>query len=120
MKKINFSLTSKLIISTVILGSTLGGGVYSKKAMAESLHYTTQNTIFSANSLKFKTSIVPEATTIYKHSVKYSKSHFQSEKNIPKEFYYSSQGFKGYIQLSTIADKGDHFIVVYSGTVIRC
>ncbi|OTY75184.1 hypothetical protein BK749_14240 [Bacillus thuringiensis serovar vazensis] len=33
---------------------------------------------------------------------------------------YSSEGFKGYIQASTVWDMGDHFATVYSGTVIRC
>ncbi|QPW52037.1 hypothetical protein G9298_30945 (plasmid) [Bacillus thuringiensis] len=67
-----------------------------------------------------KNTIVPESKVIKNHYVKYSKAHFQNKESIPKEIYYSSEGFKGYIQASTVWDMGDHFATLYSGTVIRC
>ncbi|HDR7438079.1 MULTISPECIES: hypothetical protein [Bacillus] len=117
---------SKLVFSTLIMGSSLSLFVSSHNVQADTLDPNYQDTqkfippSSAIQSLKQKNTIVPESKIIKNHYVKYSKTHFQSKESIPKEIYYSSEGFKGFIQASNVLDMGDHFITLYSGTVIRC
>ncbi|GMR68182.1 hypothetical protein OCA21_09675 [Bacillus cereus] len=117
---------SKLVFSTLIMGSSLSLFVSSHNVQADTLDPNYQDTqkfippSSAIKSLKQKNTIVPESKIIKNHYVKYSKTHFQSKESIPKEIYYSSEGFKGFIQASNVLDMGDHFITLYSGTVIRC
>ncbi|MBE5107622.1 hypothetical protein IGI01_20810 [Bacillus thuringiensis] len=117
---------SKLAFATLIAGSSLSVFVSSHSVQADTLDHSYQGTIKfvpssgATRSLEQKNTIVPESKVIKNHYVKYSKVHFQSKESIPKEIYYSSEGFKGYIQASTVWDMGDHFATLYSGTVIRC
>ncbi|WP_377867538.1 hypothetical protein [Bacillus sp. R86525] len=118
--------SSKLVFATLIAGSSLSVFVSSHSVQADTLDNNYQDTVkfvpYSSASqlLERKNTIVPESKVIKNHYVKYFKSHFQSKESIPKKIYYSSEGFKGYIQASTVWDMGDHFITLYSGTVIRC
>jgi hypothetical protein len=117
---------SKLAFATLITGSSLSVFVSSHSVQADTLDHNYQDTVKFVTSssatqlLEHKNNIVPESKVIKNHYVKYSKAHFQSKESIPKEIYYSSGGFKGYIQASTVWDMGDHFATLYSGTVIRC
>ncbi|SCA96906.1 Uncharacterized protein BWINRA5_00225 [Bacillus mycoides] len=117
---------SKLVFATLIAGSSLSIFVSSQSVQADTLDYNYQDTVkfvpysSATQSLERKNTIVPESKVIKNHYVKYSKAHFQSKESIPKEIYYSSEGYKGYIQASAVWDMGDHFITLYSGTVIRC
>lgn len=117
---------SKLAFATLIAGSSLSVFVSSHVVQADTLDHNYQDTVkfippsSARQVLEQKNTIVPESKVIKNHYVKYSKAHFQSKESIPKEIYYSSEGFKGYIQTSTVLDMGDHFITLYSGTVIRC
>ncbi|QWU45214.1 MULTISPECIES: hypothetical protein [Bacillus] len=117
---------SKLAFATLIAGSSLSVFVSSHSVQADTLDHNYQDTVKfipSSNAretLEQKNTIVPESKVIKTHYVKYSKAHFQSKESIPKEIYYSSEGFKGYIQSTTVWDMGDHFATIYSGTVIRC
>ncbi|MGH0519962.1 hypothetical protein [Bacillus toyonensis] len=117
---------SKLAFTTLIVGSSLSVFVSSHSVQANSLDHNYQNTVkfippaSARQALEQKNTILPESKVIKNHYVKYSKAHFQSKESIPTEIYYSSEGFKGYIQASTVWDMGDHFATLYSGTVIRC
>ncbi|MDA1635138.1 MULTISPECIES: hypothetical protein [Bacillus cereus group] len=117
---------SKLAFATLIVGSSLSVFVSSHSVQAETLDHNYQDTVrfippsSARQTLEQKNTIVPESKVIKNHYVKYSKTHFQSKESIPKEIYYSSEGFKGYIQASTVLDMGNHFVTLYSGTVIRC
>ncbi|MEE6185139.1 hypothetical protein [Bacillus pretiosus] len=117
---------SKLVFATLIVGSGLSVFVSSHSVQADTLDYNYQDTVrfippsSARQTLEQKNTIVPESKVIKNHYVKYSKAHFQTKESIPKEIYYSSEGFKGYIQASTVWDMGDHFATLYSGTVIRC
>ncbi|MBY7125666.1 MULTISPECIES: hypothetical protein [unclassified Bacillus (in: firmicutes)] len=117
---------SKLAFATLIVGSSLSVFVSSHSVQADTLDHNYQDTISfippssARQTLEQKNTIVPESKVIKNHYVKYSKTHFQSKESIPKEIYYSSEGFKGYIQASTVLDMGNHFVTLYSGTVIRC
>ncbi|HDR8072602.1 TPA: hypothetical protein QCY71_005776 [Bacillus cereus] len=71
------------------------------------------------NTFEQMANIVPEPKVIKNHYVTYSKTSYQVKESIPKEIYYSSNGFKGYLQVTTIIDMGDYFLSFYSGTVIR-
>nr|WP_318174117.1 hypothetical protein [Bacillus pseudomycoides] len=84
----------------------------------ENVEFNSPSTI--TNTFEQRANIVPESKVITNHYVKYSKTSYQVKESIPKEIYYSSDGFKGYIQATTIIDIGDHFLTLYSGTVIRC
>ncbi|PHF35023.1 hypothetical protein COF82_00020 [Bacillus wiedmannii] len=117
---------SKLVFATLIVGSGLSVFVSSHSVQADTLDHNYQDTVrfippsSARQTLEQKNTIVPESKVIKNHYVKYSKAHFQTKESIPKEIYYSSEGFKGYIQASTVWDIGDHFATLYSGTVIRC
>ncbi|GLV65921.1 hypothetical protein Bmyc01_45900 [Bacillus mycoides] len=117
---------SKLVFATLIAGSSLSFFVSSQSVQADTLDHNYQGTVklipssTATQSLEHKNTIVPESKIIKNHYVMYSKAHFQSKESIPKEIYYSSEGFKGYIQAATVWDMGDHFVTLYSGTVIRC
>ncbi|HDR7660265.1 TPA: hypothetical protein QCX68_005888 [Bacillus wiedmannii] len=117
---------SKLTFATLIVGSSLSVFVSSHSVQADTLDHNYQDTVSfippssARQTLEQKNTIVPESKVIKNHYVKYSKTHFQSKESIPKEIYYSSEGFKGYIQASTVLDMGNHFVTLYSGTVIRC
>ncbi|MFK4011527.1 hypothetical protein [Bacillus cereus] len=112
---------SKLAFATLIAGSSLSTFVSSHNVQADTLDPIKFIPLSSARpTLEQKNTIVPESKVIKNHYVKYSKAHFQTKESIPKEIYYSSEGFKGYIQASTVWDMGDHFATIYSGTVIRC
>ncbi|MED0939805.1 hypothetical protein COE20_28045 [Bacillus cereus] len=117
---------SKLAFATLIVGSGLSVFVSSHSVQADTLDHNYQDTVrfippsSALQTLEQKNTIVPESKVIKNHYVKYSKAHFQTKESIPKEIYYSSEGFKGYIQASTVWDMGDHFATLYSGTVIRC
>ncbi|MED2917375.1 hypothetical protein DN400_22110 [Bacillus sp. AR8-1] len=117
---------SKLVFATLIAGSSLSTFVSSHSVQADTLDPNYQDNVkfippsSARPTLKQKNTIVPEAKVVKNHYVKYSKAHFQTKESIPKEIYYSSEGFKGYIQASTVWDMGDHFATLYSGTVIRC
>ncbi|PGK36713.1 MULTISPECIES: hypothetical protein [Bacillus cereus group] len=123
---IRLTKVSKLAFATLIVGSSLSVFVSSHSVQADTLDHNYQGTqkfitpSSAIQSLKQKNTIVPESKIIKNHYVKYSKTHFQSKESIPKEIYYSSEGFKGFIQASNVLDMGDHFITLYSGTVIRC
>ncbi|PFJ21223.1 hypothetical protein COI92_30520 [Bacillus anthracis] len=123
---IRLTKVSKLAFATLIVGSSLSVFVSSHSVQADTLDPNYQDTQKfippspAIQSLKQKNTIVPESKIIKNHYVKYSKTHFQSKESIPKEIYYSSEGFKGFIQASNVLDMGDHFITLYSGTVIRC
>lgn len=123
---IRLTKVSKLAFATLIVGSSLSVFVSSHSVQADTLDHNYQDTqkfippSSAIQSLKQKNTIVPESKIIKNHYVKYSKTHFQSKDSIPKEIYYSSEGFKGFIQASNVLDMGDHFITLYSGTVIRC
>ena len=123
---IRLTKVSKLAFATLIVGSSLSVFVSSHSVQADTLDHNYQDTqkfippSTAIQSLKQKNTIVPESKIIKNHYVKYSKTHFQSKESIPKEIYYSSEGFKGYIQASTVLDMGNHFVTLYSGTVIRC
>ncbi|MBH0347170.1 hypothetical protein R1C46_03295 [Bacillus tropicus] len=123
---IRLTKVSKLAFATLIVGSSLSVFVSSHSVQADTLDHNYQDTqkfippSSAIQSLKQKNTIVPESKIIKNHYVKYSKTHFQSKESIPKEIYYSSEGFKGFIQASNVLDMGDHFITLYSGTVIRC
>ncbi|MBG0964359.1 hypothetical protein [Bacillus sp. SRB1LM] len=123
---IRLTKVSKLAFATLIVGSSLSVFVSSHSVQADTLDLNYQDTqkfippSTAIQSLKQKNTIVPESKIIKNHYVKYSKTHFQSKESIPKEIYYSSEGFKGFIQASNVLDMGDHFITLYSGTVIRC
>ncbi|UNK31079.1 hypothetical protein MNO09_00855 (plasmid) [Bacillus sp. N5-665] len=116
---------SKLAFATLIVGSSLSVFVSSHSVQADTLDNYQDTVSFippssARQTLEQKNTIVPESKVIKNHYVKYSKTHFQSKESIPKEIYYSSEGFKGYIQASTVLDMGNHFVTLYSGTVIRC
>ncbi|ASZ69522.1 hypothetical protein [Bacillus cereus] len=117
---------SKLAFATLIAGSSLSTFVSSQSVQADTLDPNYQDhvkfipTSSARPALEQKNTIVPESKVIKNHYVKYSKAYFQTKESIPKEIYYSSEGFKGYIQASTVWDMGDHFATLYSGTVIRC
>ncbi|PEV01723.1 hypothetical protein CN418_32535 [Bacillus thuringiensis] len=117
---------SKVVFATLIAGSSLSTIVSSHSVQADTLDSNYQDTVkFIPTSsvrptLEQKNTIVPDVKVVKNHYVKYSKAHFQTKESIPKEIYYSSEGFKGYIQASTVWDMGDHFATLYSGTVIRC
>ncbi|WP_240524349.1 hypothetical protein, partial [Bacillus thuringiensis] len=117
---------SKLAFATLIAGSSLSTLVSSHSVQADTLDPNYQDTVkfippsSARPTLEQKNTIVPESKVIKNHFVKYSKAHFQTKESIPKEIYYSSEGFKGYIQASIVWDMGDHFATLYSGTVIRC
>ncbi|HFK1429632.1 hypothetical protein AB1I77_27865 [Bacillus paranthracis] len=123
---IRLTKVSKLAFATLIVGSSLSVFVSSHSVQADTLDHNYQDTqkfippSSAIQTLKQKNTIVPESKIIKNHYVKYSKTHFQSKESIPKEIYYSSEGFKGFIQASNVLDMGDHFITLYSGTVIRC
>ncbi|WP_046956073.1 hypothetical protein [Bacillus cereus] len=123
---IRLTKVSKLAFATLIVGSSLSVFVSSHSVQADILDHNYQDTQKSIppsstrQTLEQKNTIVPESKVIKNHYVKYSKAHFQTKESIPKEIYYSSEGFKGYIQASTVWDMGDHFATLYSGTVIRC
>ncbi|MES5955137.1 hypothetical protein QCI42_17190 [Bacillus fungorum] len=123
---IRLTKVSKLAFATLIAGSSLSVFVSSHSVQADTLNHNYQDTqkfippSSAIQSLKQKNTIVPESKIIKSNYVKYSKAHFQTKESIPKEIYYSSEGFKGYIQASTVWDMGDHFATLYSGTVIRC
>ncbi|HDR7738321.1 TPA: hypothetical protein QCX99_005622 [Bacillus thuringiensis] len=117
---------SKLAFATLIVGSSLSTFVSSHRVQADTLDTNYQDSVkfiptsSARQTMEQKNTIVPESKVIKNHYVKYSKAHFQTEESIPKEIYYSSEGFKGYIQANTVWDMGDHFATLYSGTVIRC
>ncbi|PFE90101.1 hypothetical protein CN325_28075 [Bacillus thuringiensis] len=117
---------SKLAFATLIVGSSLSVFMWSHSVQADTLDHNYQDIqkfippSSARQTLEQKNNIVPESKVIKNHYVKYSKAHFQTKESIPKEIYYSSEGFKGYIQASTVWDMGDHFATLYSGTVIRC
>ncbi|MDA2169409.1 hypothetical protein PDN18_26345 [Bacillus cereus] len=117
---------SKLAFATLIVGSSLSVFVSSHSIQADTLDCNYQDTVkfipptSALQTLEQKNTIVPESKVIKNHYVQYSKAHFQTKESIPKEIYYSSEGFKGYIQASAVWDMGDHFATLYSGTVIRC
>ncbi|PEY37264.1 hypothetical protein CN354_13830 [Bacillus cereus] len=121
-----FTTFSKFAFATLIGVSSLGIFSPSEGVKADSLDRNYQKTVqfippsTITNNFEQKTTIVPESKVIQNHYVKYSKTHYQVKESIPKEIYYSSEGFKGYIQVTTIIDIGDHFLTLYSGTVIRC
>ncbi|MED1613687.1 hypothetical protein [Bacillus paranthracis] len=123
---IRLTKVSKLAFATLIVGSSLSVFVSSHSVQADTLDHNYQDTqkfitpSSARQTLKQKNNIVPESKVIKNHYVKYSKAHFQTKESIPKEIYYSSEGFKGFIQASNVLDMGDHFITLYSGTVIRC
>ncbi|MDA2439627.1 hypothetical protein PDN50_24950 [Bacillus cereus] len=123
---IRLTKVSKLAFATLIVGSSLSVFMSSHSVQADTLDHNYQDTqkfippSSARQTLEQKNNIVPESKVIKNHYVKYSKAHFQIKENIPKEIYYSSEGFKGYIQASTVWDMGDHFATLYSGTVIRC
>ena len=123
---IRLTKVSKLAFATLIVGSSLSVFVSSHSVQADTLDHNYQDTqkfippSSARQTLEQKNTIVPESKVIKNHYVKYSKTHFQSKESIPKEIYYSSEGFKGFIQASNVLDMGDHFITLYSGTVIRC
>ncbi|MGZ9772331.1 hypothetical protein ACXY7N_17055 [Bacillus toyonensis] len=123
---IRLTKVSKLAFATLIVGSSLSVFVWSHSVQADTLDHNYQDTqkfippSSARQTLEQKNTIVPESKVIKNHYVKYSKTHFQSKESIPKEIYYSSEGFKGYIQASTVLDMGNHFVTLYSGTVIRC
>ncbi|HDR5353110.1 TPA: hypothetical protein QCW30_005214 [Bacillus cereus] len=123
---IRLTKVSKLAFATLIVGSSLSVFMSSHSVQADILDHNYQDTqkfippSSARQTLEQKNNIVPESKVIKNHYVKYSKAHFQTKESIPKEIYYSSEGFKGYIQASTIWDMGDHFATLYSGTVIRC
>ncbi|MDP7989392.1 hypothetical protein Q9B79_06250 [Bacillus sp. MHSD_36] len=123
---IRLTKVSKLAFATLIVGSSLSVFVSSHSVQADTLNHNYQDTqkfitpSSARQTLKQKNNIVPESKVIKNHYVKYSKAHFQTKESIPKEIYYSSEGFKGFIQASNVLDMGDHFITLYSGTVIRC
>ncbi|MEN1938719.1 hypothetical protein [Paenibacillus sp. 102] len=117
---------SKFTLATLIGIGSLGAFSQTEGVKAESLdRISHKNVEFNSPSTITKTfeqraNIVPESKVITNHYVKYSKTNYQAVESIPKEIYYSSNGFKGYIQATTIIDIGDHFLTLYSGTVIRC
>ncbi|EMI9087435.1 hypothetical protein COD05_15790 [Bacillus cereus] len=123
---IRLTKVSKLAFATLIVGSSLSVFVSSHSVQADTLDHNYQDTqkfippSSARQTLEQKNTIVPESKVIKNHYVKYSKTHFHSKESIPKEIYYSSEGFKGYIQASTVLDMGNHFVTLYSGTVIRC
>ncbi|MED0951923.1 hypothetical protein [Bacillus mobilis] len=123
---IRLTKVSKLAFATLIVGSSLSVFVSSHSIQADTLEPNYQDTVkfippsSALQTLEQKNTIVPESKVIKNHYIKYSKAHFQTKESIPKEIYYSSEGFKGYIQASTVWDMGDHFATLYSGTVIRC
>ncbi|PFK29330.1 hypothetical protein COJ18_30865 [Bacillus cereus] len=123
---IRLTKVSKLAFATLIVGSSLSVFVSSHSVQADTLDHNYQDTqkfipsSSARQTLEQKNNIVPESKVIKNHYVKYSKAHFQTKESIPKEIYYSSEGFKGFIQASNVLDMGDHFITLYSGTVIRC
>ncbi|MED0998990.1 hypothetical protein P4T34_26620 [Bacillus mobilis] len=123
---IRLTKVSKLAFATLIVGSSLSVFVSSHSIQADTLDPNYQDTVkfippsSALQTLEQKNTIVPESKVIKNHYIKYSKAHFQTKESIPKEIYYSSEGFKGYIQASTVWDMGDHFATLYSGTVIRC
>ncbi|PFZ95525.1 hypothetical protein [Bacillus wiedmannii] len=123
---IRLTNVSKLAFATLIVGSSLSVFVSSHSVQADTLDNNYQDTqkfippSSARQTLEQKNNIVPESKVIKNHYVKYSKAHFQTKESIPNEIYYSSEGFKGYIQASTVWDMGDHFATLYSGTVIRC
>ena len=123
---IRLTKVSKLAFATLIVGSGLSVFVSSHSVQADTLDHNYLDTVrfippsSALQTLEQKNTIVPESKVIKNHYVKYSKTHFQSKESIPKEIYYSSEGFKGYIQASTVLDMGNHFVTLYSGTVIRC
>ncbi|PEF50220.1 hypothetical protein COK25_30655 [Bacillus cereus] len=123
---IRLTKVSTLAFATLIVGSSLSVFMSSHSVQADTLDHNYQDTqkfippSSARQTLEQKNNIVPESKVIKNHYVKYSKSHFQTKESIPKEIYYSSEGFKGYIQASTVWDMGDHFATLYSGTVIRC
>ncbi|MBJ8115750.1 MULTISPECIES: hypothetical protein [Bacillus] len=123
---IRLTKVSKLAFATLIVGSSLSVFVSSHSVQADTFDHNYQDTqkfippSSARQTLEQKNTIVPESKVIKNHYVKYSKTHFHSKESIPKEIYYSSEGFKGYIQASTVLDMGNHFVTLYSGTVIRC
>jgi hypothetical protein len=125
---IRLTKVSKLDFATLIGGSSLSVFMSSHSVQADTLDHNYQDTqkfippssATQTLEQKKKSNIVPESKVIKNHYVKYLKAHFQIKESIPKEIYYSSEAFKGYIQASTVWDMGDHFATLYSGTVIRC
>lgn len=117
---------SKFTLATLIGIGSLGTFSQTEDVKAESLDRISHKNVelnspsTITKNFEQKTKIVPESKVITNHYVKYSKTNYQTVESISKEIYYSSNGFKGYIQATTIIDIGDHFLTLYSGTVIRC
>ncbi|EOO26869.1 hypothetical protein IIU_05979 [Bacillus cereus VD133] len=120
-----FMGVTKFILATLIVTS-LSIFSLTEGVKADSLDRTSPNKVelntssIITNTFEAKVNIVPESKAIKNHYVKYSKSSYQVKESIPKEIYYSSEGFKGYLQATTIIDIGEHFITFYSGSTIRC
>jgi hypothetical protein len=62
-------------------------------------------------------SIVPEPQTIRHHYVYYNQIKKQ---DVPKQIYYSKNGFRGMLTLSHITAKGVQVEACYTGETIRC
>ncbi|WP_020060648.1 hypothetical protein [Bacillus sp. 123MFChir2] len=112
---------TKVTLATFIGFCGIGAFSQTENVKAAKLDITSQDSLnANTSTVTNKQSIVSEPKTIKHHHVKYEKRKYQSAENIPKEIYYSSEGFKGFISAVTVIDTGDYFLVCYSGTVIRC
>ncbi|MEI4802037.1 hypothetical protein ACIGHG_08715 [Bacillus sp. NPDC077411] len=112
---------AKVTLATFIGFCGIGAFSQTESVNAAGLDVTSQDSLNVNTSTAInKQSIIPEPKTIKHHHVKYEKRKYQSAENLPKEIYYSSEGFKGFISAVTIMDTEDYFIACYSGTVIRC
>lgn len=113
---------AKVTLATVIGFCGIGAFSQTDNVKAAGLDGTSQDYSLNVNTstVTNKQSIIPEQKTIEHHHVKYEKRKYQSAESLPKEIYYSSEGFKGFISAVTTIDTGDYFIACYSGTVIRC
>ncbi|MCQ6307372.1 hypothetical protein [Bacillus cereus] len=84
-------------------------------ATAETTHFTKERGGLDSHTTMQEQSIVPEPQTIRHHHV-----YYKSKQDVPKQIYYSKNGFRGMLTLSHITVKGVQVEACYTGETIRC
>jgi hypothetical protein len=84
-------------------------------ATDETTHFTKERGGLDVHTTMQEQSIVPEPQTIRHHYV-----YYKSKQDVPKQIYYSKNGFRGMLTLSHITAKGVQVEACYTGETIRC
>jgi hypothetical protein len=84
-------------------------------ATDETTHFTKERGGLDVHTTMQEQSIVPEPQTIRHHYV-----YYKSKQDVPKQIYYSKNGFRGMLTLSHITAKGVQEKACYTGETIRC